>query len=105
MEKIVELFKWLFLTPLQDHTITEAVIAAVVILLGLFLTWKILKYVFIGLKFIFRGIYNLFSIKSRCKKIQCPHCGRSLDRCVCPENRGKSNFKRLSRYQREKKNR
>ena len=33
-----------------------------------------------------RVIATIFSAKKRCSKVQCPHCGRTLDKCVCSSN-------------------
>ena len=56
----------------------------------------------------FRGcgrlIATLFSAKKRCSKVQCPHCGRTLDKCVCSSNVKNGYIKRLALYSKEKKN-
>lgn len=56
----------------------------------------------------FRGcgrlIATLFSAKKRCSKVQCPHCGRTLDKCVCSSNTKNGYIKRLALYSKEKKN-
>lgn len=71
------------------------------------LAFYIIKYIFKGLHKIFVGIHQgavNMSAKNKCSHIQCRHCGRSLDRCTCNENRNKSYNYRLRHYKKETKN-
>jgi hypothetical protein len=41
--------------------------------------------------------------KHRASKITCTHCGRTLDKCVCANNKGVSYGKRISKHKKEQK--
>lgn len=71
-------------------------------------SYKLAKYMF---KTVFSGLSTSGSIvkkmahynQVRASKIVCPHCGRTLDKCVCPTNKGVSNGERIRKYKKEKK--
>ena len=55
-----------------------------------------------GFKAIGHGVNVMFhSAKHRCSKITCKHCGRTLDKCVCENNKNASYNQRLRRYYKE----
>jgi hypothetical protein len=41
--------------------------------------------------------------KAKCAAIQCPFCGKTLDRCVCAKNKNRSYGKRYRVYKKWKK--
>ena len=85
------------MTPLQFVLFIAVCIGAFFILKWLLTTiWK-------GLKAIGRGIRNGASAKRRCSHIQCKHCGRTLDKCVCAENKNRGYMSRLYHYHKEQK--
>jgi hypothetical protein len=50
-----------------------------------------------------KKIFGLFSAKKRASNMICNYCGRTLDQCSCPSNRGVSMRKRIKKYKLEKK--
>jgi hypothetical protein len=50
-----------------------------------------------------KGGLKLFSAKYRASKVTCLHCGRTLDKCVCPSNKDAKYSKRLRRHSLELK--
>ena len=73
--------------------VISAVIAGVIFLAG-FIIFKILKGIFTLLR-------NIFSAKTKCKKIQCRTCGRTLDKCTCAKNQGRGYIRRLALFSKE----
>ena len=55
-----------------------------------------------SVKFTKRAV-SAFSPKKRASKIVCNHCGRTLDQCACPSNKGVSMSKRIKKYKLEQK--
>ena len=104
MGNIINFIKELFFqTPFGELTIFQITIGILLAIGAIWLSIKILKYTWIGIKAIFKAIKNTFSAKEKCKKIQCIHCGRTLDKCICEKNRKKSCVSRLIIYNREHK--
>lgn len=103
MEKLRALFNNLFNSPIGELTIYEIIIAILLAVLAAFLVKKIIKLLVIGFKKFFRGIGRSLSLKKRCSKIVCRKCGRSLDNCICLENRGLSLRSRLYNYHRSER--
>lgn len=66
--------------------------------LGFLLLKKVAKWILTALKVIYHFTKNILSAKEKCKKIQCVKCGRTLDRCICPQNKGRSSIGKLIDY-------
>lgn len=98
---ILDIFK----TPLGEMQGWEFILFLLLTAAAGFLSYIILKYLWIGLKFFCRGVRNVTSAKEKCKHIQCNKCGRTLDRCICERNKGKGSILRLAQYKREHKKR
>ena len=45
--------------------------------------------------------FSVLSAKNRASKKVCLHCGRTLDKCICPANKGLSNSKKLKKHKLE----
>ena len=63
--------------------------------------------VFVGLVFLlFKGIVAIVKLlrkvfktpKEKCASVQCPFCGKTLDKCVCTKNHDRSYRKRYHVY-------
>ena len=103
MEALKTFFVDLFSRSVSELSGLHFIILALITVLFFVLAKCILKCIWTALKAICRGIKNLCSTKKRCEKIQCPHCGRSLDKCVCQCNRGHGNTHRLYGYYKEER--
>lgn len=102
IDKLKEVFdlETLFQEPLLSLNFMQLLALALISILLFFVVKYLLKFIKIALKFI-AYLLGSISSKSRCKKHQCPHCGRTLDKCVCECNRGRSYTYRLNRYNKE----
>ena len=94
----------IFCTSLSEMTFLKLLVAiAISLVAGCFALYviKVLKYIFKGTK---KVAYNAchFS-KIRCSRVQCPYCGRTLDKCNCTANQGLSYRKRIKRYKKTRK--
>ena len=88
----------IFNTPMGEITGWQLF---VLVLLSVAIVWlakKVLKYAWIVIRAVFRTIGNIFSSKRRCSKVQCRHCGRTLDKCICAVNRKRGYMSRLYHY-------
>lgn len=107
MEKFIEvltdLFHKIFNNPITDLTFIELVVSVALTVLFVLLVFKLANVIFKGLKFLYNFIKANLTAKEKCKHIQCTGCGRTLDKCVCQKNRGKSNFMRLVNYRKERR--
>lgn len=102
MDKLWEFILSLFNTPLAELTLARllaglAIFAAagLVAILALKLLWLIITGV--G-----KGIRAIFSAKHKCSKIQCPTCGRTLDKCQCEKNKKRGYLSRLYHYKKDR---
>ena len=72
--------------------------------------------IFVGLVFLlFKGIVAIVKVvgkgskkilktpKQKCASVQCPFCGKTLDKCVCTKNQDRSYSKRYRVYKKWKK--
>lgn len=77
-----------------------------VVLLILFLGYKLIKYVGKVSADGFKKSNNYLNkkrISARAKRTVCPHCGKTVDKCDCPDRRRFSNRKKLRLIKKEKK--
>ena len=100
------LWEGLFSTPIAELNAVQIGVLVLLFLLG----WQVLKVLFetskTGAKTVTKGtkkFLGLFSVKSRASKTVCLHCGRTLDKCVCPSNKNLSLKKRLKKHKLEVK--
>lgn len=105
MEAIGEFFHKLFENPITDLTPFELAIFAALCVLAFFLLKWLLKILWAGIKGLFKGIGGALSSKKKCQQIQCPHCGRTLDKCICEDNHDRGYTSRLFHYRKEKRRR
>lgn len=89
--------------PLAEMNGFQLAFLVLLSIAGVWLARKVLKYTKIAIVAVTTAIKNTLSAKERCKKIQCVHCGRTLDRCTCAKNKGKSAVSRLILYKKEHK--
>jgi len=96
--EIILLGKLSEITPLQ-------LALFVLVCLGAFFLVKafLTKILWPGIKGIGRAFANGISAKRKCSRIQCPHCGRTLDKCTCVENKHRGYMSRLFHYHKEHK--
>ena len=87
----------LFTTPFASLSVIDFLLALIIVAVVGFLAFYILKFAFITLRACGRGMKRL-GYKSRCSKITCPNCGKTLDKCSCVKNAGLSYRKRLINY-------
>jgi predicted RNA-binding Zn-ribbon protein involved in translation (DUF1610 family) len=106
IKDILELWDGMFTAPLDELNIIQVGMAAGMVFLG----WKALQAIFKSSKTgsqivvrIGKVVAKTLSAKNRASKIVCPHCGRTLDKCVCPKNKGVSYSKRIKKYRLEQK--
>lgn len=82
-------------------SIALGILGSVVIALTVYFTvkliWKLCKLFWKGLRKIFR------TPKEKCAAIQCPFCGKMLDRCSCQKNYARTYRQRLRSYKRWKR--
>lgn len=100
MRELFNYFLAAYTTSLSEMTGLQfifLIVSIVVIPAALFF---IFKYFF---KWIVKPVSTLVSIKQHCQHIQCPTCGRTLDKCICNKNKHRGNLARLSAYYRERK--
>ncbi len=101
---MVAYFYTLFNTSLSEMTFFKLLIAVLISVSACYILFKIL----FCFKSIGRGCkkiaYNTTHYsKIRCSKVQCPYCGRTLDKCNCVANQGLSYRKRIKRYKKTRK--
>lgn len=104
MNKIWAFILELFSMPLYNMSAWQVLLATLLSILISYLALKFLKYLWICIKHICRVIKNIFSAKRKCSKIQCKHCGRTLDKCICQANQSRGYLSRLYHYKKENKN-
>jgi len=104
MDNFIDFWNDLFQRPISELNFVHVIILIAIAFVGFKLLKFILKYLLKGLKAVGTAILGIFSPKAKCSKTLCRHCQRTLDKCVCNSNRGKSYFVRLYRYNREGKN-
>jgi hypothetical protein len=106
LEYFVSLWEGIFSTPLAELNGVQLGILVLFFALG----WQVLKVLFktskdgaksVG-KVAKKVVYS-FSSKAKASKTVCLHCGRTLDKCVCPSNKGLSLSKRLKKHKLEVK--
>lgn len=104
LDYLVSLWEGIFSTPLAELTGVQVGILVLVYLL----LWQVLKVLFKtsknGAKVVSKAAKKVlfsFSPKARAAKTVCIHCGRTLDKCVCPSNKNLSYSKRLKKQKLE----
>lgn len=102
---LTELFHKIFNVSIAELTLIELLTGIAVVALIVILAYKLFKFIWSGIKHFARFVRVSIDAKEKCKHIQCTSCGRTLDKCVCQKNKGKSNFGRLMAYKKEKRNR
>lgn len=109
MEKLFnvigDIFHKIFNLPLSDLTFIEFIIACALAVLLFLVIRKVVRCVRTFFRSLFKFVKVHAAASEKCKKIQCTTCGRTLDKCVCQKNKGKSNFARLHAYKKEMKRR
>ena len=88
---------------LAEMTPLQFVLFIAVCVAGFFILRWLLEIIWKGLKVIGRGIRNTLSAKKRCSNIVCKYCGRTLDKCVCAENKNRGYASRLYHYHKEQR--
>lgn len=99
---LIERIAGLLTLPLASWTYVDILLLAAITVALFFLLKYVLKILGAFFKILWKGIRNL-SAKKRCSRVQCPHCGRMLDKCVCESNKNKSYAYRLRKYRKEKR--
>jgi len=106
IQYLVSLWEGLFTTPIAG---LNAVQIGVLVILS-FGIIKVLNILFktskAGAKVLgksAKGLLYVLSPKHRASKKVCLHCGRTLDKCVCPSNKGLSYSQRLKKHRLEVK--
>lgn len=94
----------LFNTPLAELTFWQILLALVLTGAAGVLAFFLVKVLWIVLKGIGRGLRAIFSAKHKCRKIQCPTCGRTLDKCQCEKNKKRGYLSRLYHYKKDRLN-
>ena len=97
---IGDFFARLFTTNIGDMNIVDILLALFFIWLGYCIIKKVLSF-FRGVKRVGYNVTHYSRVK--CSRTQCPSCGRTLDKCVCASNQGKSYRKRLRSYKKTRK--
>ena len=98
---------WVYVVDLFSTNVTalpvyRILIAAAIVVIGLYIVKWVLKLVKAGLKAFGKMLKALFTLpKRKCEKIQCPSCGRNLANCVCEKNKKRSYTGRLLKYKKE----
>ena len=97
-------FYKIFCTSLSEMTFLNLLVAVILSLVMCYICLKLatcIKYITKGFR---KFGYNVahFS-KVRCSRVQCPYCGRTLDKCNCAANQGLSYRKRIKRYKKTRK--
>jgi hypothetical protein len=89
--------------PVKDKAFVDILLAVLLCVAVFFLfKWLWEGFFWPGFKAIGHGVNVMFhSAKHRCSKITCKHCGRTLDKCVCENNKNASYNQRLRRYYKE----
>ena len=100
---MLELFRKIFESPITELNLLEIIIGVLTVYIAYLLIVRIVKPIINGIKYFFKFIKVSITSSEKCKKIQCTSCGRTLDKCVCLKNNGKSNFARLMLYKKEQK--
>ena len=96
-------FDWIFNTPATEWNGRWVLAYLGMIVIVCWIIVKLWKYVKSGALAIHHGWRKVFSAKLRCKKIQCPTCGRTLDACVCAKNKKLGYRARLRLYHKEQR--
>ena len=93
------LFKTFTETPIEELTCFKLLVIIVFCIISFYLLKYTLRFLVIGSKSCYKKIRNkIKSSKEKCAKIQCPYCGRTLDKCVCTSNQKLSYKERLKAY-------
>lgn len=92
----------LFKRPILELNYVQVIILVIIAFLGYKLLKYLLKILKLGLKVTKRTV-DKFSIKHRCERTQCRHCGRTLDKCVCASNKNHGYFYRYRHHRQETK--
>ena len=103
-EIISSLFHKLFNSPLAELTFVELLVGAALFTLFGLIIWKLVKFLCSGISHFVKFIRVSITAKEKCKNIQCTVCGRTLDKCACQKNKGKSDLAKLMAYKREMRN-
>lgn len=107
IESIIEWVKNMFdkLTTFNLHNLTffDLLVFTVFSIACFFLIKWVLKFLVIGSKSVWKGLRKrVKTSKERCSEIQCPFCGRTLNKCICPSNKNLSYRERLKVYKNRK---
>lgn len=104
---MVQYFKnlWIMFTQasISQLTFLDLLVITVILVVAGFIAFKLAKAIYICVKHIFKCLFKEKSAKSKCSKITCPYCGRTLDQCTCERNKGKSCSHKLHQYKKEQK--
>jgi hypothetical protein len=104
LQYLGSLWEGIFNTPLAELNGVQLGILVLFFALG----WQVLKVLFNTSKdgaksfskISKKALYS-FSPKAKAAKTVCIHCGRTLDKCVCPSNKNLSYAKRLKKQKLE----
>jgi hypothetical protein len=112
MEFILEIFnliaEWfggiwenIFSTPLFQLRYSQIIVLAIISYLAFRALGIVGKTAKKGAAAVSRGVASgieYVSPKGRASRTVCLHCGRTLDKCICPTNKGLSYSKRLRKH-------
>ena len=100
-----EFFRQIFELPIGQLNMWQFGVMLLIIIALVALAVLLVIGIFKFLKTFFKILGNVFSAKKRCAKVQCPHCGRTLDKCLCANNKRRSYISRLYHYKKEQRQR
>ena len=76
--------------------ITLGIVIAVAACVSVFYLGKLIWLICKGIGKLFKKIFK--TPKQKCAEIQCPFCGKMLDRCSCQKNNARTYRQRLRSY-------
>ena len=105
MNEFFDFFVKLFTTPISELSVYQIAIAAAICVAAFFTLKWLFKFLLAGLKWFGKLFKLMFSAKARCKKTVCPHCGKTLDKCSCVENKKRGYLSRIVHHNKEMRER
>jgi hypothetical protein len=106
IQYLVSLWEGLFSTPIAELNAVQVGVLGLLSFGGIKVLQLLFKTSSAGAKVVAKvtkGFFHVLSPKHRASKKVCMHCGRTLDKCVCPSNKGLSNSQRLKKHKLEVK--
>jgi hypothetical protein len=106
LQYLLSLWEGLFSTPIAELNAVQVGVLGLLSFGGIKVLQLLFKTSKAGAKVVFKGaksFLHVLSPKHRASKTVCLHCGRTLDKCVCPSNKGLSYSQRLKKHKLEVK--